>query len=683
MKLFKLQRQLEDIGIPDYVLLTGFSILVGIAAGLTAVLFHDAIEWVHHLFFNDIGKLFAGNLKWGIIFLPALGMLIQSIMIRLAPTLAAQKGVTEVIKAVAVRGGHIPFRTTLFHFIAPVINIGSGSTVGPEGPIAQVGAGVASKVSGVFGLTEQRKRILTAAGSGAAIAAVFNTPLGGVFFALEVILLNDFQAPIFSALILASVAASAVSHSFLGDSPTFVFEILSIGPSWQYYFYALLGLVSGLISVLFFKYSERTYEFIKHTSLANIPQWLLMTSVGLLVGICGYFYPEIFGVGYEAINEILADELTWQTVSVLLVMKFMLVPLVLNSGGFGGIFAPALFMGACVGFLFIAVFNFMFQMNLDITAFVLVGMGAMLGGINSIPLSAILIIFEMTRDYSFILPLMLGVIISTTIVHLVFKDSVYKRKLEKEGFRFANGKNIQLLQNLLVKNYMSQDIEVIPENMPLPNIMEKMLSCPSSTFYTIDQKGRLKGMITDQELRTILAEYDALRSIAVAQDIARTDILTVNESDSLQDVIQLFTKYPQFEELPVVSPTNPHRIVGAIRRQDVIRAYNQELLKQSFSDSIASELRMLDKVKSVKIAGDYSVIEKIAPERFVGKTLKQLRLRNKYNVEVLMIKRPAKFGESEADAKIIMPDADYKIHEGDKLILFGRQQDINNIEKWR
>ncbi len=229
---------------------------------------------------------------------------------------------------------------------------------------------------------------------------------------------------------------------------------------------------------------------------------------------------------------------------------------------------------------------------------------------------------------------------------------------------------------------MSQDIQVIPENMPLPNIMEKMLSCPSSTFYTIDQKGRLKGMITDQELRTILAEYDALRSIAVAQDIARTDILTVNETDTLQDVIQLFTKYPQFEELPVVSPSNPNRIVGAIRRQDVIRAYNQELLKQSFSDSIASELRMLDKVKSVKIAGDYSVIEKVAPDRFVGKTLKQLRLRNKYNVEVLMIKRPAKFGESEADSKIIMPDADYKIHEGDKLILFGRQQDINNIEKW-
>jgi CIC family chloride channel protein len=683
LKLYKLQRQLEDFGIPEYVLLTGFSIIVGITAGLTAVLFHDAIEWVHHLFFYDVGKIFSNNLKWGIILLPALGMFLQSLMIQVAPTLAAQKGVTEVIKAVAVRGGHIPFRTTLFHFIAPVINIGSGGTVGPEGPIAQVGAGVASKVSGVFGLTEQRKRILTAAGSGAAIAAVFNTPLGGVFFALEVILLNDFQTPIFSALILASVAASAVSHSFLGDNPTFVFKSLAIGPAWQYYFYALLGLVSGLISIMFFKYSERTYEFIKNSVLAKNPQWLTMTSVGLLVGSCGYFYPEIFGVGYEAINEVLADKLTWQTVFVLLVMKFMLVPLVLNSGGFGGIFAPALFMGACVGFLFITIFNYMFQMNLDITAFVLVGMGAMLGGINSIPLSAILIIFEMTRDYSFILPLMLGVIISTTIVHLVFKDSVYKRKLEKEGFRFANGKNIQLLQNLQVKNYMSQDIQMIPEDMPLPNIMEKMLSCPSSTFYTIDKKGQLKGMITDQELRTILAEYDALRSIAVAQDIARTDILTVNETDSLQDVIQLFTKYPQFEELPVVSPNNPNQIIGAICRQDVIRAYNQELLKQNFSDSIATELRMLNKVKSINVAGDYSIIEKVAPERFVGKTLKQLRLRNKYNVEVLMIKRPAKFGESEAEAKIIMPDADYKIHEGDKLILFGRQQDIANIEKWR
>ena len=161
-----------------------------------------------------------------------------------------------MIKAVALRGGQIQFRTTLFHFIAPVVCIGSGGTLGPEGPAAQLGGGVASKLGSIFSLSEQRRKVFTAAGAGAAIAAIFNTPLGGVFFALEIILLNDFHTPTFSALIIASVTASAISRVFLGNEAVFVFDHLSIGHYTNLYLYAILVIFSGIISLLFIRYSN-------------------------------------------------------------------------------------------------------------------------------------------------------------------------------------------------------------------------------------------------------------------------------------------------------------------------------------------------------------------------------------------------------------------------------------------
>ena len=222
IKLRKLRRifqnRLSNIAIPDYTLFSFYAVLTGALAGLAAVFFHHSIDFFNRLFFEQTteGLFFLGTAA--VIVLPALGMLIQSIMIYTSPIISKRRGVSEVIKSVALRGGYIPLRTTIFHFFAPVICIGSGGTVGPEGPAAQLGGGVASKMGNLLGLSDARRRMFTAAGSGAAIAAIFNTPLGGIFFALEVVLLNDFQSPTFSALILASVTASAISRIFLSGN---------------------------------------------------------------------------------------------------------------------------------------------------------------------------------------------------------------------------------------------------------------------------------------------------------------------------------------------------------------------------------------------------------------------------------------------------------------------------------
>jgi CIC family chloride channel protein len=235
----EIQKKASKIFVADYTTFTVISVIIGIVVGLGTTLFHNAIDYFNEIFFSKSteGFFFLGAAV--VILIPAAGMLAQALMIISAPDTAKHKGIPDVIKSVALRGGFIPLRTTLFHVIAPIICISTGGTVGPEGPAAQLGGGLASKLSSLLRISEERIRIFTAAGAGAAIAAVFNAPLGGVFFALEIILLNDFHAPTFSALILATVSASAVSRVFLGNESVFHFHIEKVNYSYLY-LYAIL-----------------------------------------------------------------------------------------------------------------------------------------------------------------------------------------------------------------------------------------------------------------------------------------------------------------------------------------------------------------------------------------------------------------------------------------------------------
>jgi CIC family chloride channel protein len=619
------KEKVANLSIPDYTTFTVFAVITGIAAGLAAVFFHESIVFFNKLFFKQTaeGLFFLGTAA--VILLPAIGMLIQAIMIIISPKTAEKKGVSEVIKAVALRGGYIPLKTTIFHFIAPVISIGSGNTVGPEGPAAQIGGGVASRLGFLAGFSDPRVRIFTAAGAGAAIAAIFNTPLGGVFFALEIVLLNDFQAPTFSALILASVTASAISRIFLGNESIFLFSTPEIGSYSFLYLYAILGLFAGVVSILFIRYSSAVEHLFRIKILnSKIPQWLVMVIVGLFVGIAGYFYKEIFGVGYIAINEILNGSITWKIILILLLLKFVLVPLIIHSGGFGGLFAPSLFLGACFGYLFAITINSIWGLNLDTTTFVLVGMGAMLGGINTIPISAIMIIFEMTKDYSFILPLMLAVIISTTMVQIILKGSVHIKHLEEQGYEIKEGRETNLLRSIHVSDAKLDEIELIPNQTPLPELIAKVMESPHHTFYTVNNEGIITGTITETELRPIITEYDHLKDVIVASDVINPQVITISKDNDLDYVLNLFGKW-NLDQFPVVDPEMPNNILGAVTRQEVISIYNRESLKINMASGLSKELKSIKHSATAEVATGYSIAELGVPKKFIGKTLVKFR----------------------------------------------------------
>ncbi len=407
-----------------------------------------------------------------------------------------------------------------------------------------------------------------------------------------------------------------------------------------------------------------------------------MIFVGLVVGISGYFYKDIFGIGYNGINDVLRNSFTWQVVLVLLVLKFLLVPLILNSGGFGGTFAPSLFMGAMVGYLFSFGINELTGIPVDPTTFILVGMGATLGGINSIPITAILMIFEMTREYSLMLPLMLSVIVSSTIVQIINKGSYHLKLLERQGFRISEGRETSILKSILVENVMRDDPILINLNTPLNKIVPILIDSPHRVLYTIDGNRELVGAITESQIRPLITEYESVKKSIIAHDIADTGLIRVKSTYDLDIVLKLLTK-ADVEELPVVSDEDENKIIGVIRRQDVLDIYHRESIKHDLADGLTKEIQTLNKMNISKIADGYAIVERKPNSEFVGRTLSELKLRNKYGLEVLMIKKSRElFDETDVKTKIIMPSFDYKLEKDDILVLFGTEDKIQKTADW-
>lgn len=673
----KLFRKTE---LTDYTVFSLFSVVIGIASGFSAVIFHKAIEFFNNLFFEQTkdGLFFLGSAA--VILLPLIGMLIQSLMINFAPEEAKKKGVYEIVKVVMTKGVNIKLKTTLFHFLAPVISIGSGVTLGPEGPAAQLGGGVANKITNIVSLSDEKKRIFTAAGAGAAIAAIFNTPLAGVFFALEIILLNDFHTPTFSALIIASVSASTISRIFLGNESVFVFQILEPIKYSHLHLYAILGILSGVASIIFIRWDDLSKKIFSKIYSLNISRIFVMSLVGAAIGIAGYFHKEIFGIGYKGINEILAENLSTKVVLVIFILKFILVPLAANSGAFGGLFAPALFLGASFGFVFHQILLQYFGIQTDLAAVVLISMGAMLGGIHTIPITAIMIIFEMTQDYSFILPLMLAVISSTLLVQISIKGTVHKRKLEDEGFSFQQNDTYSPLNHIKVEELPLRKINFVDEDTKINSIITRFLETPENILYVVDEQKKLSGFIQEKEIRSILSDYESIKDVLVAKDISNPNVVAIDSKSTLSDALRIMMKH-NLTEIPVINRSdNSEENVGVLTLTEIQSVLSRENFKNQFATSLASELKTLQQRQSIRVSDDYSIKEIKVPQNLIGKTLSEIKVRNKFGIEVLMIKKIDFSIDGMKKQILITAEPDYRFEIGDEIILFGKNENLEKFE---
>jgi CIC family chloride channel protein len=501
------------------------------------------------------------------------GLLVGPIVFRFARE-ARGHGVPEVMSSVALKGGVIRSRVSIAKSVASAICIGSGGSAGREGPIVQIGSAIGSTFGQMFRLSSNRIKVLVGCGAAAGISAVFNAPIAGVLFALEIIL-GDFTIKTFSPVIISSVLASVVSRLFLGNFPAFDVPAYSLVSAWEIPMYAFLGALAGIVAVVFIKALYLTEDIFDSW---KIPDIIKPGIGGLMLGLAGLLTPQIFSDGYEAISGALHGNMVWSIMLILVFMKILATSLTLGSGNSGGIFAPSLFMGAMAGGFFGTIVNTLFpNVTAPPAAYALVGMGAVVAGTTHAAITSILIVFEMTGDYRIMLPMMVATVFATLVSHRLSRESIYTLKLARRGIKIRAGKDIDLLSEIKVSDVMDRDFRTIPLHLTFTGIM-RMMEESKDTAFPVVEKDKLYGMLSFQDLRTILTK-PVLPSLIIASDIATRNVLTVTADENLNQALQKFG-HKDLDVMPVVEKDDSTKIIAILRRGDLMNVYNKRLMEK-------------------------------------------------------------------------------------------------------
>jgi CIC family chloride channel protein len=555
-----------------------FSILVGALTGVGGFLFTRLIQFFTHLFFSQ-NSSFGSWKHLSVIFIPALGgLLVGPLVTYLAPE-AKGHGVPEVMYAVARLKGKIRPVVALVKAIASSICIGSGGSAGKEGPIVQIGSGIGSSIAQVFKFSPEFTKVLVACGTAGGISATFGTPIAGVMFAMEVIL-NDFAARAFTMVVISSVTASVVAGASLGKHAFFNAPGYELVSSWELLFYAILGVLAAVVARLFVKVLYGLEDFFDKLS---IPRPLKPALGGLALGLLGFFLPQIFGTGHEVTEAAL-----WQKLSVVLLIllmfgKILATSLTLGSGGSGGVFSPSLFIGAMFGGSLGRFFNYLFPtITAGYGAYSMVGMAAVFAGATHAPITAILILFEMTGDYRIILPVMVATVISTLFASALSRETIYTIKLLRRGVDLAADQEAGVLTKYHVSDIMSFPVESIVESIPLSEMVEKLSSTRHSGFPVVNEKEDLVGIITHEEIYESIPFHEELGKVVRVLDVMRLSPTVAFPEERLDQAVQKLNQ-SGIDRLPVVLKENPKKLVGIFTHADILKAYRRLLGGPSLS----------------------------------------------------------------------------------------------------
>lgn len=577
---------LSNLHANEHAVMIFMAIIVGVLGGYGAVGFRWMIWFFQKASFGYQGDNLLSQLMvmpwYGKLIPPIAGGLIVGLIVYFLAREAKGHGVPEVMEAVALKGGIIRKRVVLIKSLASAICIGTGGSAGREGPIVQIGSAIGSSFGQIMKVSADRMRTLVGCGAAAGIAATFNAPIAGVMFSMEIIL-GEFGIATFSPIVVSSVMATVISRAYLGDYPAFVVPHYTLASIQEIPFYALLGIVAGVISVVF---TFSLYKIEDIFDAIKIPDYVKAAAGGLLIGVIGIFFPHVYGVGYEAIGLALLENLSWYMLLALIFIKILATSFTIGSGGSGGIFAPSLFIGAMLGGAFGCLVHHAFPtITATYGAYSLVGMGAVVAGATHGPITAILILFEITGDYKIILPLMLACILSSVIASQIKRESIYTLKLIRRGTNIRAGKEVNIMKSLLVKHAMTKEVATVHENMHLNQLLKHTFSSKHSSFPVVDNNGLLSGIVTFQDFKEVVFE-EGLGDLVLVKDIYIPGVITITENESLDEALKKIG-VKNIEQLPVVDENNPRKIVGILSRRDIFSAYNKALIDKSLAEGIS------------------------------------------------------------------------------------------------
>ena len=611
-------RLMTRLGLREHYVLLPMAVIVGVVTAAAAVAFHAAINGIRDLLYASTSFHFLyGRGIWLLVMLPALGGLAVGLFTVYVVRAREGHGIVDVMESVIRNRGVIKPLSAVEKIITSAITIGTGGSVGAEGPIVQIGAGIASGVGILFQVARSEMPILVACGSAAGISAIFDSPIGGVLFTLEVILL-DFSIRAFAPVVLASVIANVTMHAIfarvLHEHTHAIFALPdnlmhNLGETnWGIVPGLLvLGLACGVAGVSLTRLMYWTDE--KFHRLP-IRREMRPAVGGALLGIIGVIYvvvfgwwmlgqpkpvsadnypmPAFFGDGYGADAAspgpgiFITDPLPGIFGPLLLLLLFLCFAkivgtcLTLGSGGSGGIIAPSLFLGATTGaFVGVGLEHIGLSPHNPPMFYASIGMGAVLAAVVHGPLSAILILFEVTQQRNIILPAMLVCVAATGTARLIFPDSVYTLTLRKRGVRIGTGADLTVLRRQTIEQVKLEPLTLLPSTTPLEKLIELTVTSGASDFAISDIDGEYIGMVTSDDIKTALIDHEAI-PLLLAGDLVRADLPCVKNTDDLAYVLEIFSRH-EVARLPVCLSSNASRLIGLVSRRALMNQYHRAL----------------------------------------------------------------------------------------------------------
>jgi len=572
--------RLEQLWQREDLVLAVLSILTGLAAGLGAVVFRHAISGVQYLVFGSgtpkLASFVAGLPWWQVMLAPAVGGLVVGLIARYLTPGGRFHVVSDVIEASTLHGGRMRLRDGIMAAIGAFTSLGFGASAGREGPVVHIGATISSIVAQWCGLRRSLTMTLLGCGVAAGIAASFNAPIAGVFFALEVVV-GHYGLRAFAPVVMASVIGTIVTRIAFGDFPAFNVESFVSISMWEVPAFALLGVCAAIVAYIFMLSIFAVQDVLAKTRL---PAWFKPVLGGLGVGVIALAFPQVLGVGYEATDAALHGRLGLALLIALVAVKTAATAMTLGSGFGGGIFSPSLFVGAMLGGAFGLVAAAAFPEHASHhTAYAIVGMAAVAGAVLGAPISTILIVFELTANFDLIIAVMIGTALAALITNHVIGKSFFRWQLERRGIDLTGGQVRYLMRDTPVRRILTMAPATLPPDADLKAIREALAQSPKGDFLVVDNDGRLTGILTLEDLRPLLfSNPDEHRT--EAREFARDPTTFLVKDDSLADALDRMDQTDD-DFIPVVSDRESRHVIGTVKKRDLVREYNRALVESS------------------------------------------------------------------------------------------------------
>lgn len=536
------------------------AVMVGLISGLLVVFFKVSINKLFEFIQNFISQF---DLSHKLLIFPlitTLGGLISGVLVfKFAPETKGS-GIPFVKMVMARMGNITRVRTIVIKFLAGVAGIGTGLSLGREGPSVQLGAGAGALVGKIFKMKGTDQGKLIAAGAGSAIGATFNAPIAGTIFVLEE-LVNKFSASLLFPVLVATVTASSVARHFLGNNPSFTIPYITHDLSFEGISVCIiLGIVAGFLGVAFAKIIYKNNEFFE--KMDKIPNWLKPAIAGFGIGVIGIFIPYVLGSGNLSVDLLLQHKLALSVVVLVFAVKFFVTPFCFGSGAAGGIFLPMLMLGSFLGYIVASIFN-MFGFHVDVVVMAMIGMGAFLASVARTPITAVVMVFEMTAGYTHILPIMLSAAIADLIAEKLNHRPIYASLIVNQ----VKSQEAKLLSSLLVKNYMKTDLVCFSSNMTISTVQEKIKNYSFKTYPVKNDKNKLLGLITKSDIEDAI--FQGVDTNTEINKLMNPSPVTIEPSENLY--IAYFRLHSNNAQCLVVVDKN-NKIKGLITRQDINKA---------------------------------------------------------------------------------------------------------------